>query len=136
MREAAVERFVAARPHEVEAHLSPERLIEYEGSFAVRDVAREDDATYVTAGARGVEVALRFERTDDGYRYEQVGEAGPFDGLWTRVSWAPEDEGSRVSARSGVSLGLPLPAVTDRVAAWKRRGELRRALDRLAEDLG
>jgi hypothetical protein len=31
-----------------------------------------------------------------------------------------------------VSLGLPLAAVTDRVAAWKRRGELDRALDNLA----
>jgi hypothetical protein len=36
---------------------------------------------------------------------------------------------------STVSAGLPLPTITDRVAAWKRRGELRRALARLAADV-
>ncbi|ESS06386.1 MAG: hypothetical protein A07HB70_01105 [uncultured archaeon A07HB70] len=33
-----------------------------------------------------------------------------------------------------MSLGLPLAGLTDRVAAWKRRGELERALDRIADD--
>jgi hypothetical protein len=39
-----------------------------------------------------------------------------------------------VTARSAVSLGLPVPALTDRVAAWKRRGELERLLDGLAAE--
>jgi hypothetical protein len=30
---------------------------------------------------------------------------------------------------------LPLASLTDRVAAWKRRGELERALDALAADV-
>lgn len=135
MREVAVDRFVAAFPAEVERALSPAALVEYEGSFRVLEVVEEDDATVVTAGASGVGVTLRFESRDDGLRYEQVGDAGPFDAMWTDVTWRPENEGSRVAARSGVSLGLPLARVSDRVAAWKRRGELERALRNLAADV-
>jgi hypothetical protein len=136
MREVTVERFVHATPAEVRRALEPGAVVEYEGSFEVLEVEERDDATFVTAGARGVGVALRFDSGEGGLRYEQVGDAGPFDELWTDLAWAPEDAGTLVTARSGVSLGLPLAAVTDRVAAWKRRGELDRALDRLADDLG
>ncbi|MFB6152063.1 MAG: SRPBCC family protein [Haloarculaceae archaeon] len=135
MREVEVDRFVAATPPEVERALAPSSVVEYEGSFSVLDIEEGDGETVVSAGARGLTLALRFESTDDGLRYEQDGEAGPFDEMWTRLSWAPENEGTRVTGRSGVSLGLPLAAVTDRVAAWKRRGELDRALRNLAEDL-
>ena len=50
---------------------------------------------------------------------------------WLTVE--PENEGSRVSMRSRVSLDVPLP-FSDRIAAWKRAGELDRALARLAAD--
>jgi hypothetical protein len=135
MREVDVERFVAASDAEVQRALSPERIVEYEGSFEVRDVEKRDGETLVTAGARGLEMSLRFEDEDGGVRYEQLGEAGPFDEMWTRLTWERENEGVRIRAHSGVSLGLPLAAMTDRVAAWKRRGELKRALRKLAADL-
>jgi len=135
MREVTAERFVAATPAEVRRALAPGVVVEYEGSFEVLEIEERDDATFVTAGARGVGVALRFESREGGLRYEQVGDAGPFDALWTDFAWVSEDEGTLVTARSGVNLGLPLSAVTDRVAAWKRRGELDRALERLADDL-
>lgn len=135
MREVAVDRFVAATPAEIERALTPAALVEYEGSFDVLDVETDGDATVVTAGASGVGVTLRFEPRDGGLTYEQVGDAGPFDAMWTEVAWTPENEGSRVTAESGVSLGLPVRSVTDRVAAWKRRGELKRALRTLAADL-
>ena len=135
MREVSVERFVAATPVEVERALSPAALVEYEGSFDVREVGPGDDGTVVTASARGVGLTLRFDDRDDGVRYEQVEDAGPFDAMWTEISWAPEDEGTRVTATSGVSLGLPFEPVADRVGAWKRRGELERALRALAVDL-
>lgn len=131
-----VSRFVRATPPEVRRALTPEALVEYEGSFEVRDVREESAATYVVVGARGLEMTLRFEDGEDGLRYVQEGEAGPFSSMETTVAVAAEDEGSRVTVRSAVSLGLPVPAVTDRVAAWKRRGELKRALRALAEDLG
>ena len=136
MREVSVDRFVPARPAAIERALSPADVVEYEGSFRVLDVEEEGEATLVTAGASGIGVTLRFEPREGGLRYEQVGDAGPFDAMWTELDWGPENEGARVRARSGVSLGLPAAAVTDRVAAWKRRGELDRALDALAADLG
>jgi hypothetical protein len=135
MREVTVDRFVAATPVEVERALSPAALVEYEGSFAVREVDHEGEGTVVTASARGVALTLRFTGREDGLRYEQVGDAGPFEDMWTDVSWEPEDEGTRVTAASGVSLGLPFEPVADRVGAWKRRGELKRALRALAADL-
>ena len=131
MREVEVSRFVRATPTEVRRSLTPESLVAYEGSFEVRDARADEGATVVTAGASGLELSLRFEVRDDGLYYEQEGSAGPFDVMETRVSVTAEDEGSRVTMRSRVSLGLPLPRFTDRAAAWKRRGELRRALDAL-----
>jgi hypothetical protein len=53
--------------------------------------------------------------------------------MTTDLTVEAEDEGSRVTARSAVSLGLPVPALTDRLATWKRREELTRLLDALAE---
>lgn len=134
MRETEASRFVAGTVPEIEAALTPEDVVEYEGSFDVFDIEKQAEATLVTAGARGLRMTLRFEAREDGLYYEQVGDAGPFDEMWTQLSWSRVDEGTRVTARSAVSLGLPLAAVTDRVAAWKRRGELRRALRRLAAE--
>lgn len=136
MRETEVTRFVPATPAEMERVLDPGSVVAHEGSFDVFDVEERERTTLVTAGARGLRMTLRFESREDGFYYEQEGEAGPFDEMWTRLTWDRKDEGVVVTARSGVSLGLPFPAVTDRVAAWKRRGELDRLLDSLAADLG
>jgi hypothetical protein len=136
MRDTEVEQFVQATVPVVEQALTPERVVEFEGSFDVLAVEPDDDATLVTAGARGLQLVLRFEAGERSLRYEQEGQAGPFDEMWTRLTWTPENEGTRVTATSAVSLGLPASALTDRVAVWKRRGELRRLLSRLAADLG
>lgn len=135
MREVEVSAFVPEPPAVVERELTPESVVEYEGSFAVRDVEATDDGWTVTAGARGLTMHLDVEERERGLSYRQRGDGGPFDAMETEVTVAPENEGSRVTMRSSVSLGLPLPAVSDRIAAWKRRGELRRALDALAEDV-
>lgn len=135
MRETEVERFVPATPAEVERALTPTSVVEYEGSFRVYDVREDDGATLVTAGSTGLEMTIRFEDGDGDLYYEQEGEAGPFDEMWTRIEIEPENEGSRVIVRSGVSLGLPVASLTDRIATWKRRGELKRALRNLEGDL-
>ena len=132
MREIEVSRFVAAKPHEIESAVEPTTVLEYEGSFDVFDVEERDEGTFVTAGGRGLRMVVRFEPREDGIYYEQEGESGPFDSMWTHLTWEHEYEGTRVTARSAVSLGLPLSGVTDRIAAWKRRGELERALENLA----
>jgi len=133
MREVEVSRFVPAPPRTVERTLTPATVVASEGSFTVRDVSDAGDGTLVTAGARGLELTLRFEERSDGLHYTQAGDAGPFDAMTTELTIRAENEGSRVTARSAVSLGLPVPALTDRLAAWKRRGELERLLDGLAE---
>jgi carbon monoxide dehydrogenase subunit G len=134
MREVEVSRFVRATPTAVERVLTPATVVESEGSFTVRDVTEAEDGTLVTAGARGLELTLRFEERPDGLHYTQAGSAGPFDAMTTDLTVEAENEGSRVTARSAVSLGLPAPALTDRLATWKRRGELNRLLDALADE--
>jgi carbon monoxide dehydrogenase subunit G len=135
MREVEVSAFVPAPPATVERALTPASVVEYEGTFEVQAVEETDDGWTVTAAASGLSMRLDFEERTDGLAYRQHGEAGPFEAMETELSVEPENEGSRVTAVSRVSLGLPVAAISDRIAAWKRRGELRRALDRLAEDV-
>ena len=133
MRTVELERFVDATPREVRRALDPVSVVEYEGSFDVFDVEEVDGGTLVTAGGSGLRLTLRFEELDDGIRYEQVDSEGPLETMETTITCAPKDQGSTVRAASTVSLGLPPAAVTDRVAAWKRRGELARGLEALAD---
>jgi carbon monoxide dehydrogenase subunit G len=135
MSTVEVSRFVQALPAAVERALTPAAVVEYEGSFQVRDVTETDDGWVVTAGRAGVELSLRFENRDNGLYYEQAGEAGPLDRMETSLSLEPENEGTRVTARSTVAAGMPLSAVTDRLVAWKRKGELKRALRAISDDL-
>ena len=134
MREVEVSEFVLARPPAVHRALSPAAMVAAEGTFDVAE-SREDEAgTAIVASAPGVTVLLRFEERENGLAYTAEGEVGPFDHLETEVAVEPERNGSRVTMRSTVSLNLPLP-FADRIAAWKRRGELRRALDELVDSV-
>lgn len=136
MRTVEVSRFVPIQPEVVERALTPTNVVEYEGTFEPVGIEEQGDgSTLVTAVARGLQVELRFEPHPDGLRYMQEGDKGPFDEMETEWTFHPEDEGVRVVARSTASLGLPLAAITDRVAAWKRRHELDRAIDALLEDV-
>jgi hypothetical protein len=134
MREVEVSEFVLARPPAVHRALSPETVVAAEGTFDVAETRVEDGETVVVASAPGVTVLLRFEEWEDGLKYSAEGEIGPFEHLETEVRVDPERNGSQVTMRSAVSLNLPLP-FADRIAAWKRRGELRRALDELVEEI-
>lgn len=134
MREVEASRFVMARPPAVHRVLSPERVVEAEGTFTVTAVEEIDGGTVVTAAGPGMSVPLRFESREDGLWYTAEGEVGPFDHLETSVTVTPEGNGSQVTMRSTVSLNLPLPFV-DRVAGWKRRRELERALDDVVDDV-
>lgn len=129
MREVEVSRFVPAQPAAVDPLLSPVGLVDAEGSFDVHDVTETPAGTRVAVGAYGLSLVLLFVERPDGVDYEQV--EGPLDTLRTAVTRTAEDEGTRLVARSSVAVGGP--AVLDRVAAWKRRGELRRALDAVAD---
>jgi len=128
MREVERTQFVAAKPAELDATLSPSTLLEAEGTFTVVDT---DDGQRVVARGGGVEAVFVFEERTDGYDYRQVGDRGPFDSMETTLTYTARDHGSDVTVRSSVSLGLPLAPVTDRVAAWKRGGELDRLLENI-----
>ena len=134
MREVEVSRFVRATPTELRRTLSLEAIVEYEGSFDVQEVTERDGETLVTVGGRGLTFTLRFEARENGYDYAQDGERGPFERMETRLRYRRENEGCRVTITSAVALGAPLPG-GDRIAAWKRKGELKRALDALAADV-
>jgi len=134
MREVERRQFVDAKPAELEASLSPSTVLEAEGTFTVVATTDTDDGQRVTARGGGVEAEFAFERLPDGLHYRQVGSQGPFEAMETTLTYAARDHGSDVTVRSSVSLGLPLPSVTDRIAAWKRGGELDRLLDGLAAE--
>lgn len=136
MRTVEVSRFVRAQPAVVERALDPASVVEYEGSFSVFDVDDRGSETVVVAGGSGLELRLRFEAREDGLYYEQeAGDGQPLETMETTLTYAPRDEGTTVTATSTVSMGLRPAFLADRVAAWKRRGELRRALRALAEDV-
>lgn len=135
MREVSVSRFVRATTRQVERVLSPAALVEYEGSFEPLETVELEDGTRVIAGASGLEMGLFFEELEEGYRYEQEGDAGPFERMETTITYAPENEGTRIRMDSSVTLGLFPRSLTDRVAAWKRETELERALDAIEEAL-
>jgi hypothetical protein len=129
MREIEVDRFVPVRPAVIDRFLTPVGFIEAEGSFDVRTVTETDDGTRVDVGAYGLSLSLEFRDRPDGLEYEQLD--GPLRTLTTTVTRASEDEGTRITARSEVAVGGP--AVLDKLAAWKRRGEFRRALATVAD---
>ncbi|WP_435348220.1 SRPBCC family protein [Haloarchaeobius sp. HRN-SO-5] len=140
MAEVSVSRRLDASRPTVARHLDARSIIEMEGTFDVQDVREADDGWLVEASAPGMRAAFEVRPFVDGdvegYVYEQVGDRGPFESMHTRLALEQAADGTTVTATSTVDLGLPLRSVTDRVAGWKRRGELRRVLDRLAEAVG
>jgi len=134
MRDVEADRFVMARPPAVYRSLSPRRIVEAEGTFTVTDVTDTDRGTVVTAAGPGMAVPLRFEFRENGLWYTAEADVGPFDHLETEIIVEPEDDGARITMRSRVSLNVPLPFV-DRIAGWKRRRELERALEAFVADL-
>jgi hypothetical protein len=134
MREVEASAFVMARPPAVHRALTPEAVVAAEGTFEVTSVEERDGNTAVVAAAPGVTVLLEFDSREDGLAYAAAGAVGPFEHLETEIAVTPERNGSRLTMRSTVSLNLPLP-FADRIAAWKRRGELRRAVEALAESV-
>ncbi|SDR03769.1 SRPBCC family protein [Natronobacterium texcoconense] len=130
MREVTVSRVVDASPDDVWARFDPPMIVEAEGSFTVENIEDEGEATIVVASGPGIRLPLRFEYRDETIYYTQEGEQGPFSHMETWLECEPADGGTRVTLRSSVSLSAPLP-FGDRIAAWKRKGELKRALEEI-----
>ncbi|AKH96631.1 SRPBCC family protein [Halanaeroarchaeum sulfurireducens] len=135
MRTVRETRRVGAPPSAVLDFLDPATVVDMEGTFAAIDTAETDGESRVTARGGGMEVVFAFIETAEGYEYDQLGGAGPFETMQSTLTVTPEDEGSRVTVESEVSLGLPVAAISDRVAAWKRRGEIKRLLRAIEESV-
>ncbi|ARS90715.1 polyketide cyclase [Natrarchaeobaculum aegyptiacum] len=130
MREVTRSRAIQASAADVRAWLEPATIVEAEGSFTVVSIDDQEDATVVVASGPGLELPLRFEDHDGTIYYTQEGDHGPFSHMETWIDVEQGRAGTVVTMRSTVSLAAPLP-FGDRIAAWKRRGELERALDEL-----
>jgi hypothetical protein len=136
MAEVEATRFVAARPARVERVLGPETILAAEGTFDVAHVEEAGEGRWrVTGSGRGMSVPFAFAELDEGYRYEALGDHGPFREFEATLTYGAEDHGTRLEARSTVRINLPLQVLSDRLAGWKRRSELERLLDGLAADL-
>ncbi|WP_049890156.1 SRPBCC family protein [Natronorubrum sulfidifaciens] len=135
MREVRVSRVIDASPVVVSRWLEPPTIVEAEGSFTVETIDEHADTTIVVASGPGMQLPLRFEERDDSVYYTQEGEQGPFSHMETWIDVEDATDGTRVTFRSSVSLAAPLP-FGDRIAAWKRKGELTRALETLEAELG
>ena len=134
MRTVEATRTVPAAAEEVAAALTPETIILHEGTFTVADIEQTDRGTVVTATATGISATFRFEPLQSGYYYEQEGSEGPFESMATTLSYRRVTAGTELTMTSDVSLGIRPRVVFDRVGAWKRRGELKRALRSLASE--
>ena len=136
MRTVEVSRVVDASPSAVGDALDPVSVVEYEGSFSVFDVEERENDWLVVAGATGLQLVLRFEEYDNGIHYEQQeGEGQPLDTMETTITYLSSGGGTEVTAVSVVEMGVRPTVLTDRLAAWKRKGELKRALRALATDV-
>ncbi|ELY58543.1 SRPBCC family protein [Natronococcus jeotgali] len=132
MREVTVSRRIDATAVELSSRFDPPAIVEAEGSFTVADVREDGDATVVVASGPGMSLPLRFEYREDALYYTQEGEQGPFEYMETWLEFDEREDGTEVRFRSSVSLAAPLP-FGDRIAAWKRKGELERALEAMAD---
>ncbi|PSQ61151.1 MAG: polyketide cyclase [Halobacteriales archaeon SW_8_66_22] len=136
MRTVEVSRQIDAAPAAVKRELDPASIVKYEGSFKVFDLEEREEDWLVVAGSTGLQLTLRFEELETGIFYEQEeAEGQPLDAMETTITCAPADGGTDVTAVSEVSMGLRPAFLSDRLAAWKRKGELKRALDALAAEV-
>jgi hypothetical protein len=135
MREVEVAAVLDASRAEVEERLSPESIVEYAGTYAVRATEEGPDGrTVLTAEGENIEAVLEFTRLENGYAYTQRGEDGPFEEMRTRITVDGDGE-TRVSVRSEFTFGGPFAFVTDWLGRSIRRDELERLLVNLASDL-
>lgn len=137
MRTVTVRRFISEKPRVIDQLLDPPTIIEFEGSFEVFDIRQTNDEWWLEVGSTGLRMTLRFESLSHGYYYSQEsGENQPLELMETELTYRPLNEGTEIVASSSVSMGMHPKIITDRIAAWKRKGELRRALVEIDHKVG
>ena len=151
MRQVDVSAHLDAPREAVHEELSPEAIVEYEGTYDVVESRDTGDGWLVTVASHDeeIEMDLAFEELPNGYAYELLGD-GPFEELYTAVTVhggsgqggrdgeeAEIPDGQvRVTMRSEFTFGGWFSPVVDWLAAGTRENELKRALLTLGEELG
>lgn len=120
----------------VDQTLSPRIIIECAGTYDIVEANRRDDRWQIVASAEDLELKLEFVKLENGYVYEQIEDVGPFDEMYTSITYKEIERGcTEVTVTSRFTFGFPLPSITDRLAGWNRQVELRRMLMGLAEEI-
>ncbi|MGM0606008.1 MAG: hypothetical protein ACQETB_10125 [Halobacteriota archaeon] len=118
----------------VEAHLSPTAILEYADTYTVVSAADTASGEVVTVDYNDNEATFEFTRLPDGYEYTQVGSAGPFESMYTRLTIDGDAE-TRVTVFTTFTFGGTFSILKDWLGADLRRSELQRLLVNLEADL-
>lgn len=138
MKEVEVSGTFKSEPHRIRERLSPESIVEYEGTFRVESSEETVDGLLLTVVndqiERNPKMTLEFSETQSGYKYRQI-DKGLFDAMYTEIS-ITEDPQTRVTVRSHFTFGGIFAFIKDWFAVAPRRQELELLLLNLANDLG
>lgn len=116
----------------IEDEISPVKIIEYESTYEIQDVRQTEEGWSIAATAEDLEITLKFTKLENGYAYCQEGDSGPFEKMRTAITYEEvSEEETAVVITSRFTFGLPFSVITDRIAGWSRKMELRRVLVRL-----
>lgn len=143
MKEIEVSDTFAVSADVIEELITPESIIEYEGTFQIKEFEDRDGEWLMTVTNEAVEedidTVFRFIETDAGYRYEQVGQ-GLFASLETEIEIdadpeADEDAETAVTHRSRFTFGGAFAFLKNWLAADLRQEEAERFLINLRIEL-
>ncbi|GAB7017342.1 SRPBCC family protein [Halostagnicola bangensis] len=118
----------------VERELSPTSIVEYANTYAIQSVDESNSKTVLTVTGDTLQLVLEFTELDDGYRYTQVGETGPFEEMRTEITVEGDDR-TRVTVRSEFTFGGTFSFIKNWLGTSIRRSELERLLTNMTDDL-
>ncbi|WP_418280330.1 hypothetical protein [Halorubrum sp. DTA98] len=136
MKQVEVSYTLDASRESIAGRLSPEAIVEYEGTYEVISVKETDGECRISVSNDTIEgdhdMVLTFTETETGYVYRQVGD-GLFETLSTEIV-LEGDEHALVTVRSEFTFGGPLAFVKDWLAAGYRRAELEKLVRNVSRD--
>lgn len=136
MKEVSVSIPIDGSNEQVKEQLSPNKIIEYVGTYAIESCERVGDSWILTARTKDIVVLLEFTELENGYMYEQRGDQGPFAQMKTKLTIHDRDcaDGVLVTARSRYTFGSIFAFLIDRLAIKHRKTELHQLLISLKDE--
>lgn len=112
------------------AALSPQSIVEYEGTYDVISVEEKTAQTIVRAASEQLKIVLEFEALENGYRYRQQDRHGPYKRMETTIRLV-DDDPTTVDIVSQFEFGGTLAFLKNWIGLTFRRREI----ERLASNL-